>query len=216
MGEVSRGVCFKGNGRFTSEPLALFQKQWHRAILQLCLLFYYLHECFITTCTRSRSAANQHDPLSLSILLSLESIYCTSGNAAELDEVTVHPCAHSSSVRGGQHIWIPCTHTREIEDAVHQIPLCSVFVRYSYYFASVYKVMKVIEHKITDTSYQNGNDLKADSTTDTEFDNFTATTTSLGLSKCNFVFRLQVKTIIKWASSFLRATKVWLILIINN
>lgn len=73
-------------------------------------LFHYLHECFITTCTRSQSAANQHDPLSLSTLLSLESIYCTSGNAAELDEVTVHPGAHGTNLRKGQHIPILSAH----------------------------------------------------------------------------------------------------------
>lgn len=171
---------FKGNGHFTSEPL--FQNNGtcqSRAVLQLCLLFHYLHECFITARTRLRSAANQHDPLSLSILLSLESIYCTSGNAAELDEVAAHPGAHSTDRRRGQHIPIPCAHMREMQgrcSVPHSITwdICEVFILFC---VCGYKVMKVIEHKITDTSHQIGNDLGADSTTDTEFHHFRGTAT---------------------------------------
>lgn len=75
---------------------------------------------------------------------------------------------HSDSVRahaGDRRCSAPHSITSDI---------CEIFILFC---VCGYKVMKVIEHKITDTSHQIGIDLGADSTTDTEFHNFRGTAT---------------------------------------
>lgn len=123
MREVRRlelgGWCRRVFGGF---PFHNYSTRQRRALSSPCLLFSLSLKHFVTTCAGLRSAADQHDPLSASVPLSLRSIYCTSGNAAELNDVApgrspiqaTTTAIHSDSV-----------HTSRGEMGT-QIPLCCI------------------------------------------------------------------------------------------
>lgn len=159
--------CFRRKRCF---PFHNYSTRQRRALLSPCLLFSLSLKCFVTTCAGLRSAADQHDPLSASAPLSLRSIYCTSGNAAELDHVAPGRSQRQSG-RRRRHIQIPCTRAGgRWENAAYQNSIMLYTVRYSYLFCVYgFDVMKVIEHKITDTSRGIRSDLGADSAADGEF-----------------------------------------------
>lgn len=168
MREVSRNLERSGWCRPVSEERRCFPfHNYSTSVVAVFAFFSLSLKCFVTTCTGLRSASDQHDPLSASVPSSLRSIYCTSGNAAELDDVAPGrsqraTATHSDSVhtsRGGR--W---------ENAVYQNSIMSYTVRYSDLFCVYgFDVMKVTEHRITDTSRGIRNDLGADSTAGGEF-----------------------------------------------
>lgn len=95
-------------------------------ILQLCLLFHYLRECFITARTRLPSAANQHDPLSLyTLVFRKHLLYQWKYSWARWGGCAPGRLQHQSA-QGGR-CKMQCT----------TFHYGWIFARYSYYFVSV-------------------------------------------------------------------------------